>query len=188
MQKDYALSIIYLMFLPIFMFAETESEHKRSMIFENMLPLKQRYVVLSKYVVFLIMIILAFLILLVYFFILSSLDGINFNFESHIIFSLRMISLVINWGLFFIALSCTNRKPKILFMLFCNSSCLTMLPLVQTIMSINIDGYELSTFSTVIMNYFWYDTSSNDLMISCLFLLFSYPIAVYFQKRKLLTT
>lgn len=181
-EGNYGAAVIGITSFLVFLFAETVGEHQANFLFEKTIPLKQRNIVLSKYLVFLIVVSLIILLTNIYFaFVMQFAKG-DFDFRSHNIFLKHILSIMVCGGVCMILLCSSDKKPQTLFILLTLTSLVFMASL-QVLLS-TVDFTDVIAAQTGIETYFWQNTSMHDLLIASLFFILSYPLAIYLQQRK----
>lgn len=178
-EKAYGLAIIYLMSFPIFIFTETEKQHYQNTLFEKTLPVKQSKIVLVKYIVFVITIVLSLTTSYVYLILVSHFESNSFDFKSQITFMLEILSVVISFGTYMIMSSSMNRtglKRIVVLLIF------FILPMLSIFRHVTWDNWDV--FFNSLVSSLFNNNFKETLIVSLLFFLISYPVAVYLQKDK----
>jgi hypothetical protein len=182
-QRDHGITIVYIALLPVFIFGETASEHYNNTLFEKLLPLKQLQIIASKYAVFIIVVLLSFLGLSLYLLLAMVREGFEFDFIAHLIFFSHILSIGLNWGVFIILLSCSNRKPLLFLTLSLITCVCTFFPLQDFFQTSSLTD-DFLMIVRFIVDYFWTKPAVFELLLSSLFLIGSIPLATYLQLNK----
>jgi hypothetical protein len=182
-KSAYVLVALVATLVPIFVFSETASDHSTNIMFEKLLPIQQTHIVASKYIVLLLVVLSGFGVAACDFLFMSYLDT-TFNLYEHLVFLMHITSIAVNFGIFITILSFSNKQRAVLFMLSSLTSLVSFLPMMHLFIQADLSNIELLMFK--ISEYLLRTPATYDLMLSSVFVIFSYPLAVYLQQRKVL--
>ena len=177
MENLHELTILYFTLLPTFIFNYNSQEYVRDLMFEKIIPVKQKNIVFVKYIFFIVNTILSLAISYIYLILVKNFSSTNLNENDLVNFMLGLWSMSISLGTSVIMISCMKRNSL-------EKSLIFIFPVLQSLIviyGINWDNFLVSLTNSI--------SSDNQLFLiisSFGFLCISYPVTVYLQKRKAL--